>query len=62
MKTTPKTLYILNSGTQGGIYSHQRRGGPGDKPQPQTRPRARRFKPRAVLSVPYQFLCPVSGL
>ena len=77
MKTTPNSVY-LRSETPGGIfYSHQGRGGPGDKPWPETAralllygrvsaairwPRARRFEPRAVPSVPCQTLCLVSSL
>jgi len=34
MKTTPKTLYISNSGTPGDFYRHQGRGGQGTNPGP----------------------------
>ena len=34
-ETTPKTLHILLFWNPGGIYTHQGRGGPGDKPWPE---------------------------
>ena len=70
MKTTPKTLYIPSLEPQGGIYSHQGRGGARGQTLARSAaaaaalrwPRAQRFEPRAVPSVPCQALCPVSSL
>ena len=69
MKTTPLTLYIFNSGTPGGfLYPSGKRGARGQALAQNAaaaaailEPRARRFEPRAVPSVPCQALCPVSG-
>ena len=77
MKNYPKLCIFLLWKPQGGIYSHQGRGRPGDKPWPEAAraprlygrrnaaikwPCARRFEPRAALFISCQFWCPVSGL
>ena len=43
MKNYPKTLHIPSLEPQGGIYSHQGRGGPGARPWPKTRPGQRPY-------------------
>ena len=57
MKTTLNSAYLPIQNPKGGIYRHQGKGGPGDKPWPKVwarlRPYCRKNAAMAVFSWPY---------
>ena len=62
MKTTPKTLYISNSGTQGVFIATKEEGGQGTNPDPKGgRGRGHKVAARAALRAVRGPVCPLSG-
>ena len=60
MKTTPKTLYIFNSGTQGVFIATREEGGQGTNPGPK-RGRGHKVAARGASSRTLSCLSPVSS-